>query len=114
MKSLNNSIFFISIENPPAILCPPPFIKIFACVAAIIAEPISNPTTDLADALPILPSDEIKITGLLNLSFNRAATMPITPSCQFSLKTKTGSSDLSLVSFKIFIKRSFSAIVFLY
>ena len=71
---------------------------------------MSNPTTDLADAFPILPSKEIKITGLLNLSFNRAATIPITPSCQFfPLKTKTGSSDLSLVSFKIFIKRSFSS-----
>ena len=49
----------------------------------MIAEPMSNPTIDLADAFPILSSIEIIITGLLNLSFILAATIPITPSCQF-------------------------------
>ena len=35
------------------------------------------------------PSSEIIITGLLNLSFNLAATIPITPSCQLDhLKLK--------------------------
>jgi hypothetical protein len=62
-------------------LCPPPFIKIFSCVAEIITEPISKPTIDLADAFPISPFNEISITGLLNLSFRRDATIPITPSC---------------------------------
>ena len=45
-------------------------------------EPISKPIIDLAEALPTSPSIEITITGLLNLSFNLAATIPITPSCQ--------------------------------
>ena len=45
----------------------------------MIIEPISKPTIDLADAFPIFPSKEINITGLLNLSFNLAATIPITP-----------------------------------
>ena len=31
-------------------------------MAAIITEPISNPTIDLADAFPISPSKEINIT----------------------------------------------------
>ena len=73
--------------------------------------PISKPSIDLADAFPISPFMEIRITGLLNISFKRAATIPITPSCQFlPLKIKTGSLDVSLVSFKIFFKRSFSNI----
>ena len=46
---LNLSIFSIVIENPPAILWPPPLIRIFSWDAEIIAEPISKPTTDLAD-----------------------------------------------------------------
>ena len=49
----------------------------------MITDPISNPTIDLAEALPILFSIDIIITGLLNLSFILAATIPITPSCQF-------------------------------
>ena len=97
-KFLNFSKFSILIEKPPAILCPPPFNKIFSCVAAIIIDPISKPTIDLADALPIFPSKEIIITGLLNLSFNLAATIPIIPSCQFlPLKIKTGSLEISFV-----------------
>ena len=64
--------------------------------------PMSNPTIDLADAFPTSPSKEINITGLLNLSFKRAATIPITPSCQFlPLKIKTGSLEKTFVSFKI-------------
>ena len=47
----------------------------------MIADPISKPTIDLAEALPISPFIEIIIVGLLNLSFNLAATMPIIPSC---------------------------------
>ena len=55
---------------------------------------MSNPTIDLADALPISPFIEIIITGLLNLSFNLAATMPMTPSCQFfPLNIKIGSLE---------------------
>ena len=55
---------------------------------------MSNPTIDLAEALPILLSIEIIMTGLLNLSFNLAATIPIIPSCQFApLNTKTGSLE---------------------
>ena len=93
-NSLNFSIFLIFIEKPPAILCPPPFNKILFCVAAIITEPISKPTIDLAEAFPISPSIEIIITGLLNLSFSLAATIPIIPSCQLlPLKTKTGSFE---------------------
>ena len=49
----------ISIEKPPAILCPPPFINNLFCNAAKIAAPISKPTTDLADALPIFLFKEI-------------------------------------------------------
>ena len=77
-------------------------------------EPISKPTIDLADALPISPSQEINITGLLNLSFKRAATIPITPSCQFlPLKIKTGSLEKIFVSFKIlFLKDLFQAFAF--
>lgn len=108
-NSLKFLIFSIFIENPPAILCPPPFNKIFSCVAAKIIEPISKPIIDLADAFPIFSPKEINITGLLNLSFNLAATIPITPSCHlFPLKIITGSLDKSSVSFKIFVKRSFS------
>jgi single-stranded-DNA-specific exonuclease len=62
-------------------------------IAAIITAPISKPTIDLAEAFPISPSKEIIITGLLNLSFNLAATIPIIPSCQLDpLKIRTGSS----------------------
>ena len=34
----------------------------------MINDPISKPTIDLADALPMLPLTEIMIVGLLNLS----------------------------------------------
>ena len=54
MNSLNCLILFTSIEKPPAILCPPPFIKILFWIAARITAPISNPKIDLAEALPIL------------------------------------------------------------
>ena len=65
-------------------------------MAAIINEPISKPTIERADALPISSFKEIIIVGLLNLSFNLAATIPIIPSCQFEPdKINTG-------SFKIF------------
>ena len=58
----------------------------------MIIDPISKPTIDLAEAFPVLPSIEIIITGLLNLSFKRAAIIPITPSCHFfPLRTITGS-----------------------
>ena len=50
----------------------------------MIADPISKPTIDLAEALPIWLSIEIIITGLLNLSFNLEATIPITPHENFS------------------------------
>ena len=63
-------------------------------MADIITEPISKPITDLADALPISPVNEIIITGLLNFYFNLAATIPITPSCQLKPdKIKTGSFE---------------------
>ena len=72
----------MSIEKPPAILCPPPFIKLF-CVAEIIAEPISKPTVDLAELSNFIIIDII-ITGLLNFSFNLDATNSIIPSCQLA------------------------------
>ena len=52
----------------------------------MIIDPISKPTIDLAEAFPVLPSIEIIIAGLLNLSFKRAAIIPITPSCHFPSK----------------------------
>ena len=43
------------------------------------------------------------ITGLLNLSFNLEATIPITPSCQFfPLKIKTGSFESFQFHLKFF------------
>ena len=48
----------------------------------MIADPISKPTID-PEALPIWLSIEIIITGLINLSFNLEATIPITPSWKF-------------------------------
>ena len=53
----------------------------FCCTALIIILPISKPKTDLADALPIPFSKEIIIVGLLNLSFNLDAIIPIIPPC---------------------------------
>ena len=46
-------------------------------------EIFKRPLIDLAEPFPLSPSKEIIITGLLNLSFNLDATIPITPSCQF-------------------------------
>ena len=78
-------------------------------MAAIITEPISKPTIDLADAFPIFPSKEINITGLLNLSFNLDATIPITPSCQFfPLKIITGSDCVLFASIAILFRTSSS------
>ena len=51
--------------NPAAILCSPPFLRIFFCTALIIRVPISNPKTDLAEARPKPFSTEIIIVGLL-------------------------------------------------
>ena len=108
-KSFSFSIFSALIVKPPAILCPPPFNNIFSWVAAIITAPISKPIIDLAEAFPIFPLKEIIITGLSNLSFSLAATIPIIPSCQLDpLKIKTGSLEWSFVSLKIFCSKSFS------
>ena len=52
-------MFSSLILKPPAILCPPPLIKILFCVAAKITAPISNPRIVLAEALPILSFKEI-------------------------------------------------------
>ena len=89
---------------------------IFSCEAAIMTEPISKPTIDLAEPFPVLPSKEIIITGLLNFSFNLAATIPITPSCQsFPLIIMTGSLNELLISLRIFCKKIlFQAFVFVY
>ena len=67
-NSLNSSIFFISIVNPAAILCPPPATNNPAWTAPIITDPISNPYIDLADPLPRSDMTEIIIVGLLNFS----------------------------------------------
>ena len=66
---------------------------------------MSNPMTDLAEAFPRLLSTVIIITGLLNLSFNLDATIPITPSCQFfPLTIITGSDRVLFASIEIFSK----------
>ena len=78
-------------------------------MAASIAEPISKPATDLAEAFPTLSFIEMIIVGLLNLSLILEAIIPIIPSCQSSpLKVKIGSLIFFLIVFRTTFNNSFS------
>ena len=66
--------------------------EIHAKFGSLPIEDLFKPAIDLAEALPTFFSIEIIITGLFVFSFILDATIPITPSCQFSpLITITGS-----------------------
>ena len=81
--------------RPHAISWPPPDINKPVSFNFFISLPRSIPFIDLPDPFPIpFSSIPITITGLLNLSLRRPATMPITPGCQPSIPTTITELDL--------------------
>ena len=71
---------FLSKVNPAAILWPPPLIINLLSKAFLITKPISKPEIDLAEPFNKFCELVITIAGLLKISFNLAAIIPIRPS----------------------------------